>query len=153
MMERADLSKVYKAQHLPTSEIHWASAKWWGVFRKIFSWRRLSVQLLLRVGNVHYCRSLQIFGHFLSSGIILGSPLSCPKLFLYTITLPAVSCDAHATLYYTTLELASRVLLSSKKSAYYLTRVNILVLWVFTWFPCRTECYCNLIFACFLYRL
>ncbi len=54
------------------------------------------------------------FGRFLSGGIILGSPLSCPDLFLYTITLPAVSCDAPPTLSYTTLELASRVLLSTK---------------------------------------
>jgi hypothetical protein len=58
-------------------------------------------------------------GRFLSGGIILGSPLSCPDLFLYTITLPVVSCDAPATLSYTALELASRVLLSSKKSANY----------------------------------
>ncbi len=57
------------------------------------------------------------FGRFLSCGIILGSPLSCTDLFLYTITLPAVSCDAPPTLSYTTLELASRVLLSSKKPA------------------------------------
>ncbi len=56
-------------------------------------------------------------GRFLSGGIILGSPLSCPDLFLYTITLPAVRCDAPLTLSYTTLELASRVLLSSKKPA------------------------------------
>jgi hypothetical protein len=61
---------------------------------------------------------MKIFGRFLSGGIILGSPLSCPDLFLYTITLPAVSCDAPPTLSYTTLELALRVLLSSKKSAY-----------------------------------
>ncbi len=44
-------------------------------------------------------------------------PLSCPDLFLYTITLPAVSCDAPPTLSNTTLELASKVLLSSKKPA------------------------------------
>ncbi len=56
-------------------------------------------------------------GRFLSGGIILGSPLSCPNLFLYTITLPAVSREAPATLSYTTLEMASRVLLSSKKLA------------------------------------
>jgi hypothetical protein len=56
-------------------------------------------------------------GRFLSGGIILGFPLSCPDLFLCTITLPAVSCDAPPTLSYTALELASRVLLSSKKSA------------------------------------
>ncbi len=56
-------------------------------------------------------------GRFLSCGIILGFPLSCTDLFLYTITLPAVSCDAPPTLSYTTLELASRVLLSSKKPA------------------------------------
>ncbi len=56
-------------------------------------------------------------GRFLSGGIILGSPLSCPDLFLYTITLPAVSRDAPATLSYTTLEMASRVLLLSKKPA------------------------------------
>jgi hypothetical protein len=53
-------------------------------------------------------------GRFLSGGII---PLSCPDLFLYAITLPAVSRDAPATLSYTTLEMASRVLLSSKKPA------------------------------------
>jgi hypothetical protein len=58
-----------------------------------------------------------IFGRFLSGRIILGSPLSCPDLFVYTITLPAVSCDAPPTLSYTTLELASRVLLSSKQPA------------------------------------
>ncbi len=56
-------------------------------------------------------------GRFLSAGIILGFPLSYTDLFLYTITLPAVSCDAPPTLSYTTLELASRVLLSSKKPA------------------------------------
>ncbi len=49
-------------------------------------------------------------------GIILGS---CPERFLYTITLPTVSCDApYPLLYCTTLELASRVLLSSKKPAF-----------------------------------
>jgi hypothetical protein len=52
---------------------------------------------------------------FFSGGIILGSPLSCTDLFLYIITLPAVSCEAPPTL---SLELASRVLLSSKKSAH-----------------------------------
>jgi hypothetical protein len=57
-------------------------------------------------------------GRFLSGGIILGSPLSCTDLFLYTITLPAASCDAPPTLSYTTLELASRVLLSTKKPAF-----------------------------------
>ncbi len=51
----------------------------------------------------------------------VGSPLSRPNLFLYTITLPVVSRDAPATLFYTTLEMASRVLLSSKKPAYSLT--------------------------------
>jgi hypothetical protein len=50
-------------------------------------------------------------------GIILGSPLSCPDLFLYTITLPAICRDAPPTLPYTSLELASRVLLSSQKPA------------------------------------
>jgi hypothetical protein len=59
-----------------------------------------------------------LFSRFLSGGIILGSPLSRPDLFLYTITLPAVSHDAPPTLSYTTLEMASRVLLSSKKSAH-----------------------------------
>ncbi len=54
---------------------------------------------------------------FLVVGIILGSPFSRPDLFLYTMTLPAVSRDAPPTLSYTTLEMASRVLLSSKKSA------------------------------------
>ncbi len=58
-------------------------------------------------------------GRFLSGGIILGSPLSCTDLFLYTITLPAASCDAPPSLSYTTLELASRVLLSTKKPALY----------------------------------
>ncbi len=38
-------------------------------------------------------------------------------LFLYTITLTAVRCFAPPTLSYTHLELASRVLLSSKKPA------------------------------------
>ncbi len=47
-------------------------------------------------------------GRFLSGGIILGSPLSCTDLFLYTITLPAASCDAPPTLSYTTLELATK---------------------------------------------
>ncbi len=56
-------------------------------------------------------------GRFLSGGIILGFPHSCTDLFLYTITLPAVNSDALPTLSYTTLELASRVLLSSKKPA------------------------------------
>ncbi len=63
-----------------------------------------------------------ILGRFLSGGIILRSPLSCPDLFLYTITLPAVSRDAPATLSYTTLEMASRILLSSKKPAIYQLR-------------------------------
>jgi hypothetical protein len=63
---------------------------------------------------------LDVNGRFLSGGIILGSPLSCTDLFLYTITLPTVSCDAPPTLSYTTLELASRVLLSSKKPAFIL---------------------------------
>jgi hypothetical protein len=40
-------------------------------------------------------------GRFLSGGIILGSPLSCTDLFLYTVTLPAASCDAPPTLSYT----------------------------------------------------
>ncbi len=53
----------------------------------------------------------------LSTLFTLRSPLSCPDLFLYTITLPEVSCDAPPTLSYATLELASRVLLSSKKPA------------------------------------
>ncbi len=61
--------------------------------------------------------SVKRYGRFLSGGIILGFPLSCTDLFLYTINLPAVSCDAPPTLSYTTLELASRVLLSSKKPA------------------------------------
>jgi hypothetical protein len=56
-------------------------------------------------------------GRFLSGGIILGSPLSCPDLFLCTITLLTVSRDAPPTLSYTTLEMASRVLLPSKKLA------------------------------------
>jgi hypothetical protein len=63
-------------------------------------------------------------GRFLSGGIILGSPLSCPDLFLHTITLPAVSRDAPATLSYNTLEMASRVLLSSKKSAWNYTSIS-----------------------------
>jgi hypothetical protein len=49
---------------------------------------------------------------------MIGSPLFCPDLlyvFLYTITLPAVNRDAPPALSYTTLELASRVLISSKK--------------------------------------
>jgi hypothetical protein len=62
-------------------------------------------------------QATHIAGRFLSGGIILGSPLSYPYRFLYTITLPAVSCDALPTLSYTTLELASRVLLLSKKPA------------------------------------
>ncbi len=61
-----------------------------------------------------------VCGRFLSGGIILGSPLSCIDLFLYTITLSAVSRDAPAILSYTTLKMASRVLLSSKKPAYVL---------------------------------
>ncbi len=56
-------------------------------------------------------------GRFLSGGIILGFPLSCLDLLSYTITLPAVGCDAPPTLSYTSLELASRVLLSSEKPA------------------------------------
>ncbi len=63
-------------------------------------------------------KTLKTHGRFLSGGIILVSPLSCTDLFLYTITLLAVSCDAPPTLSYTTLELASRVLLSSKKPAF-----------------------------------
>jgi hypothetical protein len=45
------------------------------------------------------------------------APLSCPDIFLYKITPPAVSRDAAPTHSYTTLELASRALLSSKKPA------------------------------------
>jgi hypothetical protein len=63
-------------------------------------------------------------GQSLSGGIILGSLLSHPDLFLDTITLPAVSCDAPPTLSYTTLEMASRVLLSYKKPAKTLPTVS-----------------------------
>ncbi len=49
-----------------------------------------------------------LLGRFLSGGLILGSPLSCPDLFFYKITLTAVSCDAPPALSYTTLELASK---------------------------------------------
>jgi hypothetical protein len=59
-----------------------------------------------------YPTALGTVGRFLSGGIIQAPPLSCTVLFLYTITLPAVSCDEPPTLSYTTLELASRVLLS-----------------------------------------
>ncbi len=52
------------------------------------------------------CRT---FGWFLSGGIILESPLSCPDLFLCTITLPAVSRYAPPTFSYATPEFASRV--------------------------------------------
>ncbi len=75
------------------------------------------------VSYVHGCSVTKINGRFLSGGIILGSPLSCSDLFLYTVTLPAVSRDAPATLSYTTLEMASRVLLSSKKPA--LMRITV----------------------------
>jgi hypothetical protein len=44
------------------------------------------------------------YGWFLSGGIILGSPLSSPDLFLYTITLSAVGRDATAILSYSTGE-------------------------------------------------
>jgi hypothetical protein len=71
------------------------------------------------------CRQSDTNGRFLSGGIILGSPLSCTDLFLYTITLPAASCVAPPTLSYTTLELASRVLLSTKKPALILYKPNI----------------------------
>ncbi len=50
---------------------------------------------------------------FLVGGMILGSPLSCPNLFLYTITLSTGSRDVPPTLSYATLEMVSRVLLSS----------------------------------------
>jgi hypothetical protein len=80
-------------------------------------WERAPNQYDLSL-NVSWCTvCTYIYGRFLSGGIILGSPLSCTDLFLYTITLPAVSCDAPPTLSYTTLELVSRVLLSSKKPA------------------------------------
>jgi hypothetical protein len=52
---------------------------------------------------------------FLNGGIILGSPLSCPYLFLYMITCHPLAVTP--TLSYTALELTSRVLLSSKKLA------------------------------------
>ncbi len=73
-----------------------------------------SHKLALQVVSSVLC---QKNGRFLSGGIILGFPLCCTDLFLYRITLPAVSCDAPPTLSYTSLELASRVLLSSKKPA------------------------------------
>jgi hypothetical protein len=72
---------------------------------------------VLLIQSCVYFQMVKHLGRFLSGGIILGSPLSCPDLFLYTITLPAVSRDAPATLSYTALEMASRVLLSSKKPA------------------------------------
>jgi hypothetical protein len=68
-------------------------------------------------------------GRFLRGSITLGFPLSCTDLFLYRITLPAVSCDAPPTLSYTTLELASRVLLSSKKPA--LCHMEIFIIGLF----------------------
>jgi hypothetical protein len=71
--------------------------------------------------DMEFCQLVPFFrqncGRFLRGGIILGSPRSRPDLFLYTITLPAVSRDAPPTLSYTTLETASRVLLLSKKTA------------------------------------
>jgi hypothetical protein len=87
----------------------------------IWYWSR---SLMFQRVNVHNLIFLVSNGRFLSGGIILGSPLSCPDLFLYTITLPAVSRDAPATLSYTTLEMASRVLLSSKKPALSLSGPN-----------------------------
>jgi hypothetical protein len=67
--------------------------------------------------SVHCTLNTASNGRFLSGGIILGSPLSCTDLFLYTITLPADSCDAPPTLSDTTLKSASRELLLSKKPA------------------------------------
>jgi hypothetical protein len=83
--------------------------------------RTMYTETLLKHEDVNLYIRYCTVRRFLSGGIILGSPLSCPDLFLYTITLPAVSCDASPTLSYTTLELASRVLSSSKKSAKYVS--------------------------------
>jgi hypothetical protein len=41
-------------------------------------------------------------------------PLSCPCLFLNTTTLPTVSCGHPPTIFYTALEIASRVLYSCR---------------------------------------
>jgi hypothetical protein len=55
-----------------------------------------------------------LLGHL---GMMLFQYLEGSISMTHTVTLPAVSCDAPPTLSYTTLDLASRVLLSSKKSA------------------------------------
>jgi hypothetical protein len=70
-------------------------------------------------------------GRFLSSGIILGSPLSCPDLFLYTITLPAVTVAVMHPLPSLILLLnwRQRVLLSSKKPANDLNTKNVFKLY------------------------
>jgi hypothetical protein len=64
---------------------------------------------------VLYPRGGKQNGSPFSGVIILGSPLSCPDLFLYTITQHAVSRNAPPTLSYTTLEMAPRILFLSKK--------------------------------------
>jgi hypothetical protein len=77
--------------------------------------------LQVNITVLHNCR-----WPFLSGGMLMGSPLSCLDLFLYTITLPAVGRDAPPSLSYTILELASRVLLSSKKPAKSDTGITVL---------------------------
>jgi hypothetical protein len=67
---------------------------------------------------IEYCIQYTC-GRFLSGGKSSGPPLCCPDPFLYTITLSIISPEAPLTLSYTctALEIASRVLLWSKKPA------------------------------------
>jgi hypothetical protein len=70
------------------------------------------------VGELSTQRSHTLnYGRFLCGGVTLGSSISYPDLFLYTIAMLTVSYNAFPTLSYTTLEMAPRVLLSSKKPA------------------------------------
>jgi hypothetical protein len=68
--------------------------------------------------------SRETHSRFLSGGIILVVPLlpSRPILVHNNPALPAVSRDAPPTLSYTTLEMASRALLSSQNSARHVSR-------------------------------
>jgi hypothetical protein len=68
--------------------------------------------------SVGHSYTVHVLAGFLSGGIILGSPLFCPDQFLYTTTLPAVSCDAPSTPSYTPLEVASKSTLIIQETAH-----------------------------------
>jgi hypothetical protein len=72
-----------------------------------------TVPLTAFVQTAH-CTADTVHRATLLAGFLEGPP-SRPDLFLHTITLSALSCDAPLTLSNTTLELAARGLLLSKK--------------------------------------